>query len=779
MGEEEVVAAIPAPPLDLKRKLDEIKPDPVEQYAGSDDGSNGVIVAASDSSPAKRPKLDHEAADGLGNGKTQENASPVKVKEEEIRDEEKQEDESEKLVLQDENQVSEPLVEQVNETIHADESENHPADAHVKLQDNQQSSVDAPISQEDTVEECKDVNGGEPEKEIDGESKELNDATSQNEIGKENQEVDCDNSQKEVDNTQSITRKIDVPSSKVGVLIGKGGETIRYLQFNSGAKIQILRDSEADPSSALRPVEIIGTVTCIANAEKLINAVIAEAEAGGSPALVARGHPASHVIGIPEQLEIKVPNDKVGLIIGRGGDTIKNMQTRSGARIQLIPQHAEGDGLKERTVRISGDKRQIDIATGMIKDVMHQNARPSPFTGGYNQPAYRPRGPGGPPQWGSRGPHTPHSMHYDYHNPGSYSSPGSHYNSPGYVGYPPQRMPPRSGYGPGWDQRPSGPYDYYGRQGAQTSGPHLPPSGQAPSPALGGPPPSQVSYRYGQNHGPDYGHAAPYSQTGHQQTYGPTYEQPKYDNNPPMQPPYGGAYPPTGGSQPGYPQTQQPSTRPYGMQQGPLQQEYGPPRPAAAASSGDVSYQGATPTAAAPPYASTSMALQQQYGYPSSGGPVQQQTYPSYSSAPPYDGYNNGTQTPATAPAYQQQNVQPAASTHDQSGAQQAAETGHGGQVPPTGGYSAYPGYGTAQTQSSGSYGYNTSSQDPNYGYGAAHGSQPAYSLAAPTQTEYEQQAATQPAGYAAAPGSTQVKTQSPQTAYAQYDASQVYAAPR
>jgi far upstream element-binding protein len=48
------------------------------------------------------------------------------------------------------------------------------------------------------------------------------------------------------------------------------------------------------------------------------------------------------------------------------------MQTRSGARTQLIPQHAEGDGLKERTVRISGDKMQIDIATDMIKDVMNQ-----------------------------------------------------------------------------------------------------------------------------------------------------------------------------------------------------------------------------------------------------------------------------------------------------------------------------------------------------------------------------------------------------------------------
>ena len=60
------------------------------------------------------------------------------------------------------------------------------------------------------------------------------------------------------------------------MLIGKGGDTIRFLQYNSGAKIQITKDAEADPQSATRPVEIIGTSSCIEKAEKLIAAVIAE-----------------------------------------------------------------------------------------------------------------------------------------------------------------------------------------------------------------------------------------------------------------------------------------------------------------------------------------------------------------------------------------------------------------------------------------------------------------------------------------------------------------------
>ncbi|GMQ10646.1 hypothetical protein CsSME_00053568 [Camellia sinensis var. sinensis] len=69
----------------------------------------------------------------------------------------------------------------------------------------------------------------------------------------------------------------------VGVLIGKAGDTIWFLQINSGAKIQITRDADADPYSATRPVELIGTLENINMAEKLIKDVIAEADAGGFP----------------------------------------------------------------------------------------------------------------------------------------------------------------------------------------------------------------------------------------------------------------------------------------------------------------------------------------------------------------------------------------------------------------------------------------------------------------------------------------------------------------
>ena len=75
---------------------------------------------------------------------------------------------------------------------------------------------------------------------------------------------------------QGTSRKIDIPSGRVGVIIGKGGETIKYLQLQSGAKIQVTRDMDADPNSLTRMVELTGTSEQIAKAEQLINDVLAE-----------------------------------------------------------------------------------------------------------------------------------------------------------------------------------------------------------------------------------------------------------------------------------------------------------------------------------------------------------------------------------------------------------------------------------------------------------------------------------------------------------------------
>ncbi|KAK9109961.1 hypothetical protein Sjap_018021 [Stephania japonica] len=624
---------------------------------------------------------------------------------------------------------------------------------------------------------------------------------------------------------QTTMRKMEVPNNKVGVLIGKAGETIRLLQFSSGAKIQITRDSEADSYSSTRSVEIIGTLESINKAEKLIKDVIAEAEAGGSPSLVAKGFGSAQASGPSEQIQIQVPNEKVGLIIGKGGETIKSLQTRSGARIQLIPQHLpEGDQSKERAVRVTGDKKQIEIATEMIKEVMSQNTFPfeamesylqlrllsdgfallkilivlmdwieklhmynvravvRPSThGGYKQQSHRPRGAMGPPHWGPRTPQSGHAAGYNYQR-GMHPSQNPQYPGPAYGGYPPHQHMPRGNIGGGWEPRPSGhmqgpqsgSYDYYGHGGpmADTSA-SINASNAVPASA-GGAHPNQGNYNYGQSHGPEYGHPMPYSQTGHpQQSYGHGYEDPKYANQVPMQPAYGAHGNPQAGaysqanSQPGY--GQQPYARPpaYG---GPPQ-PYGPTRPS---QHGDVPYQNPAPSAHS--YGQTVAPQQQLYPYASSGSG--QQTYP-YGSAPAADGYNQPQAHAAPAPTYPQQNAQPVPA-YGQPGGQPALSYVQGG--PAGGGYGPYPssqqGYSEQQTSAVANYGY----QAPDGAYGNAQA--PAYN-AGPSgfaqtanQPSYEQQPISQAAGYASVPGSAPpgyAKNVSPQPVYNQYDSAQMY----
>lgn len=596
---------------------------------------------------------------------------------------------------------------------------------------------------------------------------------------------------------EDTSRKIEVPNIKVGVLIGKSGETIRQLQNNSGARIQITKDAEADPNSSTRPVELTGTVENINKAEKLIREVIAEADAGGSPALVARGFGASH--SGSEVHEMQVPNEKVGLIIGKGGETIKSLQTKSQARIQLIPQHLPmGDLSKERTVRITGYKRQIETAKSMIKEAMNQTpGRPSNLSAGHTQ-GYRPRGSATLPQWGPRAPPPFQSQMqpnnaYDYGQRGTYPSQGTQYPQQSYGSGYPQQPPPRN-LGTGWEQRTAAPtqtsggYDSYGQ--GQGMGPQ--PSNPASAPTS-----APVNY-YGQQQAAGYGQSNPYSQSGPQQGYGHGYNEPKYDNQAPTQQIYGQQQQPVS-SQPGFysqqgimtPQTgytQPPYSKPAAYTGAP--QSYGPQR---ATQPGDPMYQGSAPAS---------------YG---SGGPTQQ-LYPYGSTAAASQpgaayGQNYGP-TSGVADGYSQPQV-----GYSQPGSQIAPSYGQGGQpvqaytqpAAQSGGYGQYPqgqpAYGEQAVPNNANYGYQGGSGDavygnsapnpgygaPNPGYGAAAavGTQPGYGQGvgyvhpSANPSTYDQSMAPQ-AGYGGHPGGAPVgyaKGVSPQPGGygSQYDSVPMY----
>ncbi|XP_059452976.1 uncharacterized protein LOC132183632 isoform X2 [Corylus avellana] len=540
---------------------------------------------------------------------------------------------------------------------------------------------------------------------------------------------------------QSSSKKIDIPNGRVGVIIGKGGETIKYLQLQSGAKIQVTRDMDADPNSPTRMVELMGSPEQIAKAEQLISEVLSEAEAGGSGIVSRRvtGQSGS------DTFVMKVPNNKVGLVIGKGGETIKNMQARTGARIQVIPLHLPpGDTSIERTLQIDGTNEQIESAKQLVNEVISENRVRNPaMAGGYSQQGYQARPP---TAWGAPGAPPMQQPGYGYVQPGAYPGQTPQYNmsQPSYPGYP---QPASGGYASNWDQSTVAPsqqtsqgsgYDYYSQQ---------PASQQQQTPGGTAAPADNSGYNYSQPPPSSYNQQAQgYSQDGYgvyqapaQSGYGqpPTYDQQQgytsasgYGNvTNPAQDGHTPSYasqadsaqaPPVQASsvsQPGYTSAQQPSPSPASYPpQGTTQPGYGIPP------TSQTGY-GNQPAA--------------QSGYGPGYGPPQAQKP---LANPPV--YGQATQSPGTPGGYgQPAPVQPGY-PHSQPPPSSYAQPDSGPQRAPPSNYGAaagQPGYGPP------SYGAPPVSQ-PGYGqapppystYGSAYSQPPVYSAdgsAAASQT--------------------------------------------
>ena len=63
---------------------------------------------------------------------------------------------------------------------------------------------------------------------------------------------------------------------------------------------------------------------------------------------------------------IYVPSEAVGMIIGKGGETIKDMQNTTGCKINVSP--SSGPGETEREIGLVGSKDSIEKAKRAIED---------------------------------------------------------------------------------------------------------------------------------------------------------------------------------------------------------------------------------------------------------------------------------------------------------------------------------------------------------------------------------------------------------------------------
>uniref|UniRef100_A0A4W4FPB1 K Homology domain-containing protein n=1 Tax=Electrophorus electricus TaxID=8005 RepID=A0A4W4FPB1_ELEEL len=217
---------------------------------------------------------------------------------------------------------------------------------------------------------------------------------------------------------------VPVPRFAVGIVIGRNGEMIKKIQNDTGVRIQFKPDDGSTPE---RIAQIMGPPDRAQHAAEIISDLLRSVQAGGPPGHGGRGRgrgQGNWNMGPPgglQEFSFTVPTMKTGLIIGKGGETIKSISQQSGARIELQrnpPPNAD-PSIKMFTVR--GTPQQIDYARQLVEEKI----------GGPVSPMGGPHGPpgphGGPSPHGPPGPPGPPAPMGPY-NPGPYNQgpPGPH-----------------------------------------------------------------------------------------------------------------------------------------------------------------------------------------------------------------------------------------------------------------------------------------------------------------------------------------------------------------
>lgn len=184
--------------------------------------------------------------------------------------------------------------------------------------------------------------------------------------------------------------EIMVPGSKVGLIIGKGGETIKQLQERTGAKMVVVQEGPGQEME--KPLRISGDPQKVEHAKQLVFELIQDkgeshsnnrgGGGGGGGNFNNRHQERDHGgpgggYGGPQaggdSLEIFVPKQAVGVVIGKGGDMIKKIQNETGCRLQFL--QTKNDGPGDRRCVIQGSKQQVDDGKRMIDDLIESVMR--------------------------------------------------------------------------------------------------------------------------------------------------------------------------------------------------------------------------------------------------------------------------------------------------------------------------------------------------------------------------------------------------------------------
>uniref|UniRef100_A0A673WKL4 KH-type splicing regulatory protein n=1 Tax=Salmo trutta TaxID=8032 RepID=A0A673WKL4_SALTR len=186
-----------------------------------------------------------------------------------------------------------------------------------------------------------------------------------------------------------------IPAGKAGLIIGKGGETIKQLQERAGVKMILIQDGSQPPNMD-KPLRIIGDPYKVQQAKELVNEILRERDHAGFGDRNNFGNQMGGGGGGGGGMDVPVPRHSVGVVIGRSGEMIKKIQADAGVRIQFKPGEDDGAG-PDKIAHIMGPPDRCEHAASIINELL-QSIRVREDGGQGGPPG--PPGTGGMPQGG-------------------------------------------------------------------------------------------------------------------------------------------------------------------------------------------------------------------------------------------------------------------------------------------------------------------------------------------------------------------------------------------
>ncbi|BFZ14053.1 hypothetical protein BsWGS_17092 [Bradybaena similaris] len=164
---------------------------------------------------------------------------------------------------------------------------------------------------------------------------------------------------KRVVTSRNTTIEVKVPRRAIGAVIGRHGSNIKRIQTETGARMHFQSkengkagsgDSDSKASCTL---VIQGTPQSAQQAELMVHQLIAEL-----PVILTE--------------EIELPSYAIGRIIGKGGVTVREITSMSGAKIMIDRNEDFKNSGIPRTVALTGSRQQIDCALVMIQEKLEE-----------------------------------------------------------------------------------------------------------------------------------------------------------------------------------------------------------------------------------------------------------------------------------------------------------------------------------------------------------------------------------------------------------------------